>query len=633
MANNTQWKEWRPKGNAAIALLAKRSTTSSTHQAATPEENEPLVAYVSEQGDDDTGTGSRSRPFRTFRAAVESLGVPSSADDFEHPRVVRTRGPVRDGADQPDVVVPTGRWLVELDAGSVFPRAAWHPRLSEQHGSTEAPSLALVGRALWEGARASVAGLTVSSIDVVPLAGDIPVVVCQLALVNVDTMGTINEGAGLAHAPLQLSVDGAAIGDNVVATRARLAGRDSLFLGTVSVGTLLDVHHCTFADAITIRTGQTSRVASQSNGFRDCTFDAGLLGTGFTLTVTDAAGVTMDEPSVDSFINGFWNVATGWTAIRGPLPDGESHFDIVGAGTQTDMVCHVRLNSADNPVNSADWGSSRFPFATVQAALDFAHASNAVPPANKDEFRSRLTLILHPGEHHGAVAGAGFADVDLGTRDHVRIVLIDSSLASAISWNVKASLKFGETQTPNLDIVSWGRDLSPRIVGDGVDAIKLVDNSGPPADSASCRLKSWGVRFSGAITSPYIGASPSMNLDLRNTQISGAVSVANGLPDCVDCTFSSTVQLYSILSGFMRCNFADDITFAASAGAAAPSSGRSLFADCTFVAAAKSITVAAGQPVCLDESTNGALKKGGWAIHPATAVVELRDDAVAIIPT
>lgn len=275
-------------------------------------------------------------------------------------------------------------------------------------------------------------------------------------------------------------------------------------------------------------------------------------------------------------------------------------------------------------------GAATRPFLTLQAALNYLGAGTTAPTSSA-EYLSPATVFLAPGTYN---AGVG-TDFYITTKGQVTLVLLGgASITSPLRFTSRTSYKFGNvTPVPTLEITYLGqRQLSPYVVGDGTDSIKVVSSAG---DVASCRIKARGVRFSGQITSDgnyTSGLTKTVALDVDFCTVAGLVSLPAGVLTLVDTTFTSTVDGYYMNAGAVRCNFSNNVTLV-TGQASGTNSTNGAFRACGFTAGSFSITVGAAGILNIDTITNYNLKTAGWAVHPATATVVMQHDETAVVPS
>lgn len=629
MFGKSSWERWRPQGNAALAVLAA-SQGQGGGSVAAGDVAEDRVRYVSSRGDDASGDGSYSKPFRTYRAAADDLGEASSLDDFEALRVIRTRGILAE-YDQPDIDLPTGRWVFELGPSCVVPRVRFDPLDSKRFASALAPGLTFVGTSIFDVAapiiQGSVSSTTAVEIDVDP--GD-PVSNVILSFERCRVFGDVVDMSGALGGTLQ-AMQAVFIG--VVDLPAWIFTAVICAIGnTFNVGQLGAVRTCFFYGNVNVSSGHAAAVVDSQNGLWGCSFDVPAI-----VQVLDGNYITLDELTVRSCVNAGVTFATGGACIMGERRQGNGDLVTIPPGTETDQEVWVDVQGQDNPLRSPHWGSKAFPFATLQFALDALGAGSAVPAANKDEYLSEVVINLGPGEHDAPLAPS----INIGTKALVRIKMHNASIIKPIYWTCLASLKYGQPRTPTLELFQVEGSVehigaTNRVLGDGNQSVIQQTAVG---DIGNGRLRAAGVRFNGTIQQDgtYLGSGVILNLDFINCQVAGAapdIDCPTALMNLVNVTVAGLTTAQGLTFGLERCTFTGSMVFSASAGSPAPSSGRGYISDCAFTAGAgKSITVPAGAAVCLDSASNAALKNAGWAVHPATAVVELRHDAVAIIPT
>lgn len=320
------------------------------------------------------------------------------------------------------------------------------------------------------------------------------------------------------------------------------------------------------------------------------------------------------------------------TAFRGGSPPVSFGASVSSGGgvALTDPGDVVWVSPQGSNTLDTGRGSSTRPFLTLQAALNYLGAGSTAPTSS-DEYLSPATVILAPGTYN---AGVG-TDFYVTTKAQVTLVLLGgASITSPIRFTSRTSYKYGNvTPVPTLEITYLGqRQLSPYVVGDGTDSIKVVSSAG---DVASCRIKARGVRFSGQITSDAnytSGLSKTVALDVDFCTIAGLVSLPSGVLTLVDTAFTSTVDGYYMNAGAVRCNFSNNVTLV-TGQASGTNSTNGAFRACGFTAGSFSITVGAAGILNIDTITNYNLKTAGWSVHPGTATVVMQHDETAVVPS
>lgn len=649
-------ESWRDAANAAFGVLAKRQTAAAAAQA--EDESEPQVRWVSTEGDDATADGSWAKPFRTYAAAVATWSDPATRAEFETFRVIRTRGVVHDGAGQPAVTFPCGRYAVELCAGDVFPQCTFRVKDSASHGSLLPPSLVFVGSGGVSldgiGNRPQIAGSTATSIAIIPLLGDVPPFTC-LAVRGVEVLGDVVEGNGLTNGAGAIDVTDSTVWGEIDAPEWYWTGANTLHLDDVTVFEVQTVRHCRFDANITVTGADNHNPGGSYHdpdsllGFQGCTWNPS---TGGTITVEGGHVVTMDLASVDSaLLAGVTGVVAAggagvfpWAVhVRGISDDGDGTregFQSVPLRPLGDVFnrAWVAKRGHDNPLKAARWGTVAYPFATLQAAIDHLHASEVSPPVDAQDYLSEVEIRLGPGEHP-ATRSYGISGLmyDVCTKGLVRIVCeANAKMPHPVRFTNLASLRFGEPAAPILEITSAETvgPVSPAQVGDDTNAIMIEGTAG---DLASMRIRARNVRLRGAIVmdADYIAAGGfAGSLDLENCTVSGAITCPSLATNFRQSILSGAVSGYNLGQGCDRCHFQGSLTFADTPSLGAPTSTRRMLSNCTFEPGAFSITLPlAGSSLCMDDMTNASLVNAGWAVHPAGGLIEIRGGVPAIIPT
>lgn len=145
--DSRKWRRGVENAILALALRDKRDASAIGLPVpvadALPLSRKSYVAPV--DGNDNTGTGSTSKPFKTLTAAVERMGKATSAADFETPWRIEAQQPGRLDDAGPFVKVPTRRIALHMP-GVLLPAAiGFEVRDGDRYGSPRFAELALSG--------------------------------------------------------------------------------------------------------------------------------------------------------------------------------------------------------------------------------------------------------------------------------------------------------------------------------------------------------------------------------------------------------------------------------------------------------------------------------------------------------
>lgn len=629
-------ERYHPQNNAALAVLASRVALATAVTTATGND-EPDVAWVSSHGSDD-GDGSYSRPFRTFAAAAAAVvPPPTTAAEFRRLRIVRTRGPVTDGAGQPPIVLPTARVVFELDPGSRMPQVRCNPLNSERFGATQEASYVFRGRGITTDHQPEIHGAVGEpSVTLAATAGDV-IASVVLAFEGVECLGGVQKLVGSPDPTAALvAADGATFHQGCSAPWAQpyFDGRPSVLLAASRFRAPTVMRGTVFGDDVLFATGNTGSQGSQ--GLVSCRASASI-----DLAVTDGGEIWMDTDSAHRLIAAGCTVSAagaglGVTRVIGDERLGEGN---PAAGEQRSRHAWISGRGHDNPLKSIFHGSAQFPYASLDAAV----ADLAPAPQDKDDFQCEVEFHLAPGVHHGPAAGAGFGPTIIPGLSCVRLVLHGAELPDGIQWVTLNSYRFGETEVPLLDIVGIGHQTraSGEVgeIGDGTkESILQVSVLG---DQCTAELRLQNIRLRGGFEQDAAAGAVGTTLLLRwrnveatATAPDSAVLAPSGVTDWERVVCYRPATLYSFAQGMRECRFLENVTADVGSG---PGALIGHLRGCEFSAAAppgsKAITLTAGSTIGMDGVTNGNLKRAGWVVTPATVLVDLLDDTVApIVP-